>query len=547
MANYNASTIYRGVDKASPVMDKMARNALKNSQKIGNSYSKMASKAGRAVGKGALGVAKYAGFAAVATATYATKQAIGNYLDFESEMLNVKAITRSTAGEYDKMTQSAVKMASKSVFTSKQVAEGMKYLGIAGWETQNIIAGMPGVLQLAAATQSELAMSSDMLSDSMTAFKIEAKDATHVADVFAGVTTTTNTTLEMLKEAMKDAAPAAMDFNVSIEETAAILGTMANNGIKGSRAGTSFRNMTMRLSNPTKQAQKWMNKMNVEVADSEGNFKNILGIIDQTRKGLEGLTEQEQAQAKEAIFGKRAISGVNAVLADQNGKVRELSKSYRENVGVASEMAKTQLDGASGAIKKMNSAWDALTVTLVSKVAPAMQAIAEHITGLLGNDLGETGKIIQKGNVSNLEAGIKGDIIQSPFPFMDDESFNEGWDLYKKSYRDPYASRYTPAAAHKGAIESNLFDTDALKMYKDMYEAQKRGEIKRYEKSGALKLRESYSQNLDATLKEDKPSPMMQLMEKVTKQEATITIKAPKGTIEAPEKLPSNIMLVETM
>lgn len=294
--NYNVSTVYRGIDKASPVMDRMSRNAMKNSQKVQGAFGRMARRAGRAMGRAALNVAKYAAAVTTGAAIYATRNATRNFLEFESEMLNVKAITRSTSQEYDAMTKSAVKMASKSVFTSKQVAEGMKYLGIAGWETSNIIAGMPGVLQLAAATQSDLAMTSDMISDSMTAFKIRAEEATHVADVFAGVTTTTNTNLEQLKEAMKDAAPAAMVFGVSIEETSAILGMMANNGIKGSRAGTSFKNMTMRLSSPTKNAQRWLERLNVEVADSEGNFNNIIDILEQTQKGLAGLTEQQQAR-----------------------------------------------------------------------------------------------------------------------------------------------------------------------------------------------------------------------------------------------------------
>ena len=432
MANYNASTIYRGVDKASPVMDKMARNALKNSQKIQHSYSKMASKAGKAVGRAGLNVAKYAGAAAVATAAYATKQAVSNYLDFEREMLGVKAVTRSTAEEYDNMTKAAVRMASKSIFTSKQTAEGMKFLGIAGWETSQIIAGMPGVLQLAAATGSDLAMSSDMLSDSMTTFKMSAEQATHAADVYAAATSSANLNLEQMKEGMKDAAPAAMQFGISIEETSAILGIMADNGIKGSRAGTAFKNMTMNLAAPAKAGAKWLKSMNIEVADGDGNMRNFTDVMDDMRVGLSKLTQQEQIRAKKAIFGKRAIAGASAMLTDEDGKVRKLTQAYRENINVAAGMSQTRLSGASGAVDKLKSSWDALTITLVKGVAPAMQVVAEHLTGMLSNELGATGKTIQQGNVSNLEAGIKGDVIQSPFPFMGDDAFNEGYNRYKK-------------------------------------------------------------------------------------------------------------------
>ena len=544
MANYNASTIYRGVDKASPVMDKMARNALKNSQKIQHSYSKMASKAGKAVGKAGLNVAKYAGLAAVGIATYATKKAIGDYLDFEREMLGVKAVTRSTAEEYDHMTKAAVRMASKSIFTSKQTAEGMKFLGIAGWSTSKIIAGMPGVLALAAATGSDLAMSSDMLSDSMTTFKFKAEAATHVADVFSAATSSANLNLEQMKEAMKDGAPAAMQFGTSIEETSAIIGVMADNGIKGTKAGIAFKNMTMNLAAQTPKAAKWLKQMNVEVADN-GKMRSFTDIMDDLRVGLKGLTQQQQIIARKAIFGKIAAAGAAAILSDTEGKVKKLTKAYKENINVASGMADIRLDGASGAVDKLASSWDALAITLVKGIAPAMQTIAEELTELLTGDLSATNKEIQAYNITNIEKGRSG--VFSPLSGMSDERFKKGYDIYSKQYRDPYKEMYTPASAHATAKGSNLFNADALKLYKDMYEAKERRKNKRYEESGTKGLRESYDFNLGATLKETTQSPMMQLMKEVIKTENTIIIKAPKGVIEAPEKLPSNIMLVETM
>lgn len=527
-------------------MDKMARNALANSQKIEGAFGRMAGRAGKALGRGALNVAKYAGVAAVGAATYATKQAIGNYLEFESEMLNVKAITRSNTADYDKMTQSALNMAKKSVFTSSEVAQGMKYLGMAGWETKNIIAGMPGILQLAAATQSDLAQTSDMLSDAMTAFRVPAEQAIHVADVFAGTATRTNTNMEQLQEAMKDAAPAAVNFGVDVETTAAMLGVMADSGIKGSRAGTAFKNMTMRLANPTKTAAKWLKKMNVEVADQDGNFRNILDITEDLKTGLAGLTEEERSVAKGALFGKLAIAGVSAVLGDQEGKVTRLSKAFRENIGVAAEMAEVQLSGASGAVKRMTSAWDAFSIAAVQKYSPALQGLAEHLTGLISGELGETGKTIQKGNITNLEEGIKGDVIQSPFPFMGDERFKKGYDTYKEYRQGALGSTNY---GHEQAAKSGLLDSDALKLYKNMFIAEKRGSKKRasenYEKS--KELRSIYNYDVKAQLKDNAPSPMIQFMKEIVKSENTIILKAPKGMIEAPEKLPPNIKLVETM
>ncbi len=549
MANYNASTIYRGIDKASPVMDKMARNALANSQKIEGAFGRMAGRAGKALGRGALNVAKYAGAAAVGAATYATKQAIGNYLEFESEMLNVKAITRSNTADYDKMTQSALNMAKKSVFTSSEVAQGMKYLGMAGWETKNIIAGMPGVLQLAAATQSDLAQTSDMLSDSMTAFRIPAEQAVHVADVFAGTATRSNTNIEQLQEAMKSAAPSAAQFGISVEETSAILGVMADSGIKATRAGTAFKNMTLNLGAPTKTAAKWLKKLNVEVANEKGELNNILDIMDKVKEGMSKLSEEEALRAKKAIFGKIAQEGVSAVLADQEGKVRRLSKAFRENIGVAAEMAEVQLSGASGAVKRMTSAWDAFSIAAAQKYAPALQGLAEHLTALISGELGETGKTIQKGNIKNLEEGIKGDVIQSPFPTISDKRFQRGYERYrleeKKKAGIPISRTEQIQMERLDLFPVN--DAESRALFEEMYKAEKRGSGKRAAELGekTQEIRNLY--NLDAQLKQSAPSPLVQLMEKVTKNENIIILKAPKGMIEAPEKLPPNIKLVETM
>jgi TP901 family phage tail tape measure protein len=549
MANFNASTIYRGIDKASPVMDKMARNALANSQKIEGAFGRMAGRAGKALGKGALNVAKYGVMAASGVATYATKQAIGNYLEFESEMLNVKAITRSNTADYDKMTQSALNMAKKSVFTSSEVAQGMKYLGMAGWETKNIIAGMPGILQLAAATQSDLAQTSDMLSDSMTAFRIPAEQAIHVADVFAGTATRTNTNMEQLQEAMKDAAPAAVNFGVDIETTAAMLGVMADSGIKGTRAGTAFKNMTMRLANPTKNAAGWLKKMNVEVADQDGNFRNILDITEDLKTGLAGLTQEEQSVAKGALFGKLAIAGVSAVLGDQEGKVTRLSKAFRENIGVAAEMAEVQLSGASGAVKRMTSAWDAFSIAAVQKYSPALQGLAEHLTALISGELGETGKTIQKGNITNLEEGIKGDVIQSPFPTISDKRFQRGYERYRleEKKRSGIPISRTEQIQMERLDLAPVNDPESRSLFEEMYKAEKRGSGKRAAELGEKNQEIRNLYNLDAQLKQSAPSPLVQLMEKVTKNENIIILKAPKGMIEAPEKLPPNIKLVETM
>ena len=543
-SSYYASTVFRGVDKTSPVMDKMSRNAMKANQRLQGSFAKV----GKAVGGAALNVANYAALGAVGMAGFGVKKAITDYLDFESEMLNVKAITRATTEDYDSMTASALKMAKKSVFTSKEVAQGMKYLGMAGWETKNIIAGMPGILQLAAATQSDLAQTSDMLSDAMTAFRIPAEQAVHVADVFAGTATRTNTNMEQLQEAMKDAAPAAVTFGVDVETTSAMLGVMADSGIKATRAGTAFKNMTMRLANPTKTGAKWLKRLGVEIADQDGNFRNIVDIVEDLKTGLAGLTQEEQSVAEVALFGKNAIAGVSAVLGDQKGKVAELTKAFKENIGVAANMAETQLSGASGAVKKMTSAWDAFSIAAIQKYAPALQGLAEHLTALISGELPDTGKNIQQANIKNLEQGIQGDVIQSPFPTWSDKRFNKEYELYREMMKDLERKKYSKEESFR-ILEKNqhLFDESAKPLYRDLYNAEEKGKKERIKDLDKRSEKIRYLYNFDTKLKaEDSKSPMQSFVEKVTKQENTLIIKAPKGTTEFVGKIPKNLKLVET-
>jgi len=419
-------TDFIGIDKTSQVFSDMSRNGKRAAKQTETAFSK----AGRKIGGAFKDLGRHAFMGLTALGAVAVKKSIDSFLDFESEMLNVKAITKSTQEDYDRMSKSALDMAKDSVFSSAEVAKGMKFLGIAGWNTNKIIEGMPGLLQLAAASQTDLALTSDILSDTMTAFKIKASEAVHVADVFAGVATSTNTTVEQLGEAMKDAAPAAQVWGTSIEETSAILGTMANNAIKGGRAGTSFKNIVLNLAKPSKQASKWLRKMNIEVADQHGKFRKLTDVLADVSDGVKKLSQRDAAAATTAIFKKRAFAGVTSIITQQRGEVDKLTDAFKNNTDVAKTMAEVQLSGASGAIKKMNAAWDVMTVTMVSKVAPALQGIAEQLTGLLTGENQGQAKSFQDQNIENLKGGLGISTIQSTGVFQGDDSYQEEYQRY---------------------------------------------------------------------------------------------------------------------
>jgi len=214
-------------------------------------------------------------------------------------------------------------------------------------------------------------------------------------------------------------------------------------------------------------------------------------------------------------------------------------------------MAETQLSGASGAVKKMTSAWDAFSIAAVSRYAPALQGLAEHLTGLIAGELPETGRKIQEGNVKNIESGIKGDFIQSPYPFMSDTKFQKGYEVFKLQENQRRGLPDTRTKAEKIKFESGITrpvtDEQSIKLYKDMYEAEKKGSGERAKEleGRTTKIREIYS--LETSLKSgEKESPLFELVKSIQKQENTIIIKAPKGTIENEKALPANIKLVET-
>ncbi len=460
-------TVYEGVDKTSQVFKDMEKNGKRAARKTQSAFTK----AGRRIGTAFKDLARHTAMAGIGLAVLATKKAVSAFLDFESEMLNVKAITKSTDEQYKLMSKSALEMAKTSVFTSAEVAQGMKYLGIAGWKTSKIIAGMPGLLQLAAATQTDLALTSDILSDSMTAFKIPAEQATHVADVFAGVATSTNTTVEQLGEAMKDAAPAAQVWGTSIEETSAILGTMANNAIKGGRAGTSFKNIVLNLAKPSKEASKWLRKMNVEIADDKGNFRKLSDVLADVTKGMEGLTQRQKAAATNAIFKKRAFAGVTAIISQQKGKVDELTEAFTNNTNVAKDMAETQLSGASGALKKLTAAFDAQSVIIMQKYGPAMEMVMNYWTDVIsGVDK------LENMNKKNLAIGVDTTLMTKD-SFDTDKMLNARFRAYKK-----YRSKMGISAADE-KYERTFRGGGGLKQVKDYYNILQKGKDDRVNKA----------------------------------------------------------------
>lgn len=316
---------------------------------------------------------------------------------FEAAMAKVGAISRANGTELELLTKKARELGETTQFTATQSAEAMSYLGMAGWDAKQIMAGMPGLLSLAAAGGTDLARTADIVSDNLTAFGLSAEKAGHMADVYATVITRTNTNVEMLGDTMKYAAPVAEAFGASMEETAALAGLMANSGIKASQAGTSLRAGFLRLAGPPKMAQKAMEQLGmsmnditaeqkeaalamaslgINMSDTSGP-KKMSTILVELRNKTKDLGREEKLAAMKAIFGQEAATGWLAVLNSGDGTFEKLVTELENSTGAADSLAKKMQDNAQGAMTRFNSALESTQISIGTAFLPAMATAAE--------------------------------------------------------------------------------------------------------------------------------------------------------------------------
>lgn len=322
--------------------------------------------------------------------------------DFEQGMSKVQAITRASAADVGLLSEQAKELGRTTKFTARQSADAMSYLGMAGWNTQEIMKGMPGLLNLAAAGATDIARTADIVSDDLTAFGLGADQAQHMADVFAYTITRTNTNVEMLGETMKYAAPVAHAFGASMEETAALAGLMANAGIKASNAGTALRSGFLRLAGPPKQAAKAMEALGmdmsemskqqaeaqaamkalgIEMSDTNGPRK-MSAIITELRNKMQGLSREERLASMGAIFGKNASAGWLAVIDSAPDKFDALVNEMDKCDGEAARMAATMNNNAKGALMRLKSATEGISLALGGVFLPMLADAGDKVAGL---------------------------------------------------------------------------------------------------------------------------------------------------------------------
>ena len=353
---------------------------------------------------------------------------------FESAMDKVSAISGSTGDDLAALTEKAKEMGASTKFSASESAEALQYMAMAGWKTEDMLEGISGIMSLAAADGLDLATTSDIVTDALTAFGLQSKDSSHFADVLAKASSSANTNVSMLGESFKYVAPLAGTMGYSVEDVSVALGLMANASVKGSMAGTSLKTALANLSAPTKNMKEVMDKYKLSIEDANGKAKPLIDIIKELREKFGGLSESEQTAAASTLFGKEAMSGMLAIINASDSDFSKLVENINNADGAAGQMADTMQDNLQGQITILKSSLEGLGIELYGGLQEPLKNAAEEAQGYVNRltdafkDGGLSNMIEEAGNIFG-ELAVKAaehapEMVEAAFSFL--QSFVQG-------------------------------------------------------------------------------------------------------------------------
>ena len=305
--------------------------------------------------------------------------AVKTAADFDSAMSKVAAVSGATGKDLDALRDKAREMGSKTKFSASEAAEAMNYMAMAGWKTEDMLSGIEGVMNLAAASGEDLATTSDIVTDALTAFGLSAKDSGHFADILAAASSNANTNVSMMGETFKYCAPIAGALGFSVEDTAEAIGLMANAGIKGSQAGTALRTIMNNLSGDVKICGSSIGEVTVATTNADGSMRDLSDILADCRTAFSGLSESEKAAAAESLVGKNAMSGFLALMNAGEADINKLSSAIDNCDGCAAGMAETMNDNLAGQLTILKSQLQELAISFGELLMPAIRTIVGWI------------------------------------------------------------------------------------------------------------------------------------------------------------------------
>lgn len=371
--DFVVSATFKAIDKMSKTFkkigatgNKIVNGLTKKFKALGDSIKKFSSSN---IGKSLSFAGAIGGISALVGGL---KSAVMQGMEFEQVMVNASAkwgIKKGTK-EFKELEKAARDVGAKTQFSAMQAAQGLDYLAMAGLTAQQSISALPGVVNLAIATNTDLAKATDIATDSLGAFGLMSKDPlvlannlSHMNDVMAKTTITANTDLVTMFESIKEAGPVAKSAGASLEETAAMIGILANSGIKGGKSGTVLKNMFVNLQKPTKQMSDVLKAAGVRVADSTGKMLPMSNIIGQLHKGMKKYTSVQRAAALATLFGKEALAGATVLFDSGKDAIEKYAKQLENSDGSTKQLAETMANTTQGRINGMNSAIGNLSIS----------------------------------------------------------------------------------------------------------------------------------------------------------------------------------------
>lgn len=327
-----------------------------------------------------------------------TTNAVSAGMSFENAMSSVAAISGAAGTDFEKLSKKAEQMGASTKYTATEAADAMQYMAMAGWKTEDMLSGIDGIMNLAAASGSDLAQTSDIVTDALTAFGKKAKDSGEFADVLAAASANANTNVDLMGETFKYVGSVAGAMGYSIQDIALATGLMANSSIKGSAAGTALRATITRMAKPTEESSMAMSALGLSLTDANGNMESFGEIMKDMRKGMQGMTEDEKASYAAMLGGQEAMSGLLAIANASDEDFNKLSDAINNAAGSAEKMADIKMDNSQGDVTKLQSSLEGLGITAFQQVNDNFRGFVQNIKNAVDelNQKLSDGKYIEK-------------------------------------------------------------------------------------------------------------------------------------------------------
>lgn len=309
--------------------------------------------------------------------------AVKTAADFDSAMANVAAISGATGDDLQALRDKAREMGEKTKFSASEAADAMSYMAMAGWKTGDMLSGIEGIMNLAAASGEDLATTSDIVTDALTAFGLTAEDSAHFADILAAASSNANTNVSMMGETFKYCAPVAGALGYSAEDVAEAIGLMGNAGIKSTQAGTALRTMMTKLQGELKLSGEALGEVTIQTANADGSMRELSDILADCRTAFSKMSESEAAAAAETLVGKNAMSGFLALMNSAPGDIDKLRNAIENCDGSAENMAAIMQDNLNGQLTILKSQLEELAISFGEMLMPVIRKVVTAVQGFV--------------------------------------------------------------------------------------------------------------------------------------------------------------------